>query len=858
MAESPSTAPLLGFEAHLLDQVPAAVTATDRDGVITHWNRQAEVLFGQTRGEAIGRDFRELLVDRSDLEAATEILAEVLARGLWEGEFPVRRRDGSTVLCHTTLSTIRDAAGEIQGVASVSVDITERKRADQRLAARTAVTRVLADAATLGEATPMILREVCDTLGWDVGAIWTVDKPANVIRCVDVWQQPGVDARRFEEITRETSFPPGRGLPGRVWSDRRPAWIPDVVHDPNFPRGPIAATEGIHGAFGFPIVLAGEVLGVMELFSREIREPDNELLTVMSVIGSQIGQFMERKQAEETLTRSEEELRGSRDQLEAIFQGVSEGITVQDVTGRIIYANEAAAQMIGYPSVEVLLGTPVQEIMKNFVVLSEDGSPLPLEELPGRRALLFGEVSERIILFRVLRTGEERWSWVRASPVLTQHGQVRLAVNIFHDITQERRALESQAFLADASELFAQTLEWEETLRRVAELAVPRLADWCVVSMKQEDGSVAQLLTHHADPSKLRLAEELQERFPPDPHAAQGVPEVIRTGRAELYPEISDELLAQAGQSDEHMVILRGLGLRSAMIVPLKVRGRAIGAITFVSAESGRHYEQADLALAEELARRAAMAVENARLFRERDEIARKLQESLLPPELPFIPEIELASHYHPAGAGFEVGGDFYDVFSMGGGGWGLVIGDVCGKGPDAAGLTGLVRYTIRAAAMQERKPSRILERLNEAVIQQRSDNMFCTVCFVRAKPSASGVRLTVCCGGHPLPFVVRAEGTVEPVGAPGTLLGIFPDPELRDRAFDLNRGDAMVLYTDGVIEEHAPGAVFGTERLASLLESCAGLDAKAIAGSIERAVLGFQPGSPRDDIAILVLRVRP
>jgi serine phosphatase RsbU (regulator of sigma subunit) len=159
---------------------------------------------------------------------------------------------------------------------------------------------------------------------------------------------------------------------------------------------------------------------------------------------------------------------------------------------------------------------------------------------------------------------------------------------------------------------------------------------------------------------------------------------------------------------------------------------------------------------------------------------------------------------------------------------------------------------------MQERKPSRILARLNEAVSQQRRDGVFCTVSFVRLKPGGSGARLTVCCGGHPLPFVVRADGSVESAGAPGTLLGIFGDPDLADKALDVGPGDTIVLYTDGVIEERAPGAVFGRERLASLLESCAGMDASAMAEAIDRAVMGFQPGPPRDDIAILVGRILP
>jgi serine phosphatase RsbU (regulator of sigma subunit) len=144
---------------------------------------------------------------------------------------------------------------------------------------------------------------------------------------------------------------------------------------------------------------------------------------------------------------------------------------------------------------------------------------------------------------------------------------------------------------------------------------------------------------------------------------------------------------------------------------------------------------------------------------------------------------------------------------------------------------------------MQETRPSRILSLLNEAVMQQGAEQGFCTVCYVRIRRSQAGSRITVCCAGHPLPLLLRADGTVGFIGTPGTLLGIFPDPELTDLAMDLGPGDALVLYTDGVIEEHNPSEVFGTERLADVVRSCAGLDAEGIAAAIERAVTEFPPG---------------
>jgi serine phosphatase RsbU (regulator of sigma subunit) len=274
-----------------------------------------------------------------------------------------------------------------------------------------------------------------------------------------------------------------------------------------------------------------------------------------------------------------------------------------------------------------------------------------------------------------------------------------------------------------------------------------------------------------------------------------------------------------------------------------------------VYAESGRRYGPEDLALAEDLAARAALAINNADLYRERDHIARTLQQSLLPPELPRIQHVEVAARYEAAGAGNEVGGDFYDVFETSDGNWVALIGDVCGKGPEAAAVTGLARHTVRAAAMREHTPSRVLEVLNEALLEQRGDQVFCTVAFLRLHPTPSGTRITVCVGGHPLPLVLRGDGSVETVGRPGTLVGIFPDPEFHDQAVDLAPGDAVVLFTDGVTEEHGTGGVFGRDRLSEVLRRSVGMSANGLAEAIQQAVTGFRPEPLRDDVAILVVK---
>jgi serine phosphatase RsbU (regulator of sigma subunit) len=261
------------------------------------------------------------------------------------------------------------------------------------------------------------------------------------------------------------------------------------------------------------------------------------------------------------------------------------------------------------------------------------------------------------------------------------------------------------------------------------------------------------------------------------------------------------------------------------------------------------------LALFQDLARRAALALDNARLYEERDQVARTLQRSLLPGALPDIPGVELAGRYVAAGEGNEVGGDFYDCFATGGGDWALVIGDVCGKGAEAASLTALARYTLRAAAQHTRRPQAVLLELNEALLRAELGYRFCTVLYASLTPRGDRISACLATGGHPLPMVLRADGTVETAGAPGSLVGILDEPDITEESVDLEPGDALVLVTDGVTEATAADRATGPGRLVALLAGCAGAGAEEIAEAVEKDALESQGGAARDDVAVLVAR---
>jgi two-component system sensor histidine kinase/response regulator len=297
---------------------PLCIAGTD--GYFKHVNPAWETTFGFTRQELLSRPYLEF-VHPDDREATAAEAAEI-ASGCSTVSFENRYRckDGSYKWLLWS-AVIRPERGLIYAIAA---DITERKRGEARLAAQHAVTRVLAEAPTLASATPLVLQAICEGLDWSVGAIWRVDQKEKLLRCVETWHMPSAQFKEFDQRTHSQTFHVGVGLPGRVWEQAQPAWIEDVPHDANFPRASIAAKEGLHAAFGFPILLGADVLGVLEFFSHEIQQPDRRLLEMMSAIGSQIGQFIERKEAEEALRMYARDLETARKRAEEATRAKSE------------------------------------------------------------------------------------------------------------------------------------------------------------------------------------------------------------------------------------------------------------------------------------------------------------------------------------------------------------------------------------------------------------------------------------------------------------------------------------------------------------------------------------------------------
>jgi PAS domain S-box-containing protein len=961
----------------IVETANEGIWLSDAESRTTYVNSRMAQMLGYSPHEMLGRSCFDFMDDANQAESQRRFKQH--QQGIGEQtEFCFRCKDGSPLWVQSNTNPIVNDSGECIGVLGMITDITERKRAEQHVAVQYAVSRVLAEATTLSDAVPTILQSLCQSLGWQVGMIWRLDRQANVLRYVESWHTPTVNMDEFEAANQHTTFSLGSGLPGRIWASGQPTWISNLIEEGNFPRAVLADQAGLHAVFGFPIRLGNDVLGVIECFSDKIQEPDEDLLRMMAIIGSQIGQFMERR-------RVEEELAESQKLFLSFMNNIPGTAFIKDEQGRYLFTNPVGerlvnrklADIVGKTDFDLMPAQVAQSIRDNDIAIFTTGQPIeeletlpqgdgshywmsfkfPVQDASGKQMLagMSFDITERKRLEEALRESEQRyrllaeslpqlvwtgqpdgqtdycnqhwynytgltqeqtlgdgwtcalhpddreqtkarwqkavetgesyqieyrlkravdgqyrwhlasigpvynssgqlikwvgtaiditerkraeealrasenlyrtlseavpnfiWScdnegkvdfvnlrwleytgmkleelnaggleqvshpddlpqvmqqWERAkqkgeplevecryrrkdglyrwfmvravslqdgvgnsvkwigtttdiherkqaemalqksetllnallasSPIgfafldndlryiqanealaainglpLTEHlghtvwevlseqapqiatiaqqvmqtqepllnwevsgatnpagvhrhclvsyypvclpeGQV-LGVGVTSmDITDRKRTEQAQQFLAEASQVLSSSLDYQTTLTSIAQLIVPQVADWCTVHLVEEDGSVQSLATTHANPAKIAWAQEINQKYPFDPNAPRGLAQVLRTGQSELYSDIPDYLLVEAARDAEHLQLLREVGFTSVMMVPLVVRGRTLGAISFIAAESGRRYALADLVLAEELAHRAALAVENARLYRQ-------------------------------------------------------------------------------------------------------------------------------------------------------------------------------------------------------------------------------------------------
>jgi GAF domain-containing protein len=401
-------------------------------------------------------------------------------------------------------------------------------------------------------------------------------------------------------------------------------------------------------------------------------------------------------------------------------------------------------------------------------------------------------------------------------------------------------------FLTEASAELASSLDYQATLRRVAWLGVPEFADWCSISLL-EDGDLRTLAVAHVDPEKVAFAEELQRRYPTDPSDPHGSWNVIRTRKSELIPVITDDLLVASARDEEHLRLARELNLRSAVSAPLIAHGKVLGVMTWVSADEGRLFSDADLSFVEDLAQRAAVAIDNAQLHSETREAAVRLQQAVLPDRLPAVDGWEFASYYSPSGR-TEVGGDFYDILRVGDK-VAFFVGDVMGRGVTAAAAMAQMRAAVRSYVALDPSPESVVRRL-DTMFEMYGYSQLVTLVYVLVDDARKELRIVN--AGHPPPVLLHEDGSLDTLSQMVTApLGLGQEDRAEFRV-SLADTDTLLLYTDGLIERRDEDIDVGQGRLTAMCSTLAHHDLEAC---LEELVVSVRDHTREDDVAALAAR---
>jgi PAS domain S-box-containing protein len=835
------------LDATLLDHVQVAVIVTDLEGRIVDCNRYAAELFGTRLEQLVGAPSGELSLVPLDRDLVREIAERLVDGKTWEGDFRVRRRDGSDVFLRAVESGVFDDAGRLCAVVSIAADVTQPRRASRRLVAQQELTRALAAAADLEDASRRILEIARERLEWSFGALWEVDGDA--LRCVEVSAADDVDPS-FAAETLAARLRRGEGLPGRVWVSGEALELVDVSDDPGFPRSARARAAGLGRAIAVPVTGTEDVLGVLELFSVGTAPTDADLVGALGAFGIQLGQFLERRRAQESVRVSEA-------RKTAMLEAALDPVVSIDDHGCVVEWNGAAERTFGWRRDEAV-GRPMHELIVPPArrEAHRDGLRRHLED--GRRTLLDRRVEttarrrdgiEIPIELAVTRT-EDLGRPMFTAFLRDMSARVRAEAERDELVQREHAARTRLELLTRLGDILTVDLDAAARLQAIASVLLPVFADVCAVITREAEGPIRFAALAHADPEKQALIDSvLQWRaFPVEGNVSPGV---VITGEPVIIEEVAAGMFDAAFPDQHERAVISELDLRSVLVVPLVGGDGPIGALGFGSSDPDRRYGADDLALAEEIARRFAPAVEGAfRLDQERA-VAETLQRSLLPEHLPAISELELAARYLPSAAGVSVGGDWYDVLSLPDGRVLLAIGDVVGHGVPAAAVMGRARAALQFCALAEIAPGELLTRLNTFFAAAEPGATMLTV-FVAIYDPATG-RITYANAGHPPPTVRLEDGGVrfldEVRGAP---LGADANHSYVECGESLPTGATVVLYTDGLVERRRESLDAGFARLLdALADAPVGVD-DLLDHLVERLL---SDTVPVDDVALVAFR---
>jgi GAF domain-containing protein/anti-sigma regulatory factor (Ser/Thr protein kinase) len=769
--------------------------------------------------------------------------------------------------------------------------IVTAQRVSDRAARLQSVTAALGGATSAADVAKVVVSEGIAALGASGGSVLVPDSDEHL----DVVGSVGyadVLVDRLRDERRDAQLP-------AAWAMRRrePVWLESrQERDELFPEL-IGLEPRSVSLCAVPLIAADRVMGALRFSFDSPRLFDDDERSFVTALAAQTAQALERgalydaqraarnaaEELADRLARLQQvtaELTGARDveEIADIVVGhassalgsplASMSLLVDDDTLRVIRlhgASEATRQR--WETFPVSANLPGSEAVRtNSVVVVRS-----VEELERRFPLLAGQSpSDRTLVCIPLSVGSRRLGVISLSfPVQTDvddpaHLQFLTtlaeacsqALERAQALLDARTAGDKLSFLADASAVLARSLDYRTTLSNLARLVVPRLADWCVVQVLDE-GVLRTVAVTHTDPAKVEFAREMSERYPVDLDAPTGVSHVLRTGLPELYPEITDEMVVASARDEDHLRIIRELGLRSYLIVPLTAAGTTFGTISLVSAESGKHFGPDDLAFVEDLARRAAVAVANAEEFRrqkgrlaEITRIAEVVQHAILPPVPSRAGNLDLCTAYVSAAREALIGGDLYEVVAVPGA-VRLIIGDVRGKGLDAVRLATVVLGEFRAAAVERDDITSLARQMDARLRPYLGDEDFVTALI--AEVDSDGLASVVCCG-HP-PAVLFSGGEWSYLGGSDSLpLGLGADPAAVTT--QLSPGDRLLLYTDGILEARDPQGRF--IELEKIAEELAYGPLETVLDRIHQSLLDAVGSELADDLALLVAEYRP
>lgn len=695
---------------------------------------------------------------------------------------------------------------------------------------------------SLDQVAPRFLEIVADLLRWEAGALWEVAGEEKPLRLVTGWSAADLDARPLWRRSRELSFTKGTGLPGDAWRTGQIALAPDYRDYPTTaPRYEVAAELGLEAALAIPVPTGSpeDVLAVAEFHTTSFNPTSEELMGLLSGFADQLGTFIARRRAEAKSAEAER----FRNHLAEVVRGTQDAVLSKDLDGVVTSWNPAAFRLYGY-NAEEAIGRHI-----SFLVPPDhkDEEKVILERVKR------GERLETYETERLRADGTRIAVSLTVSPIRSPMRGLIGASVVARDITAEVRRRRAQEFLVAASRLLDSSLDPTETARTIVSTAVPELADLCLIDFRRADDWLGDTVVAGANPEMAARLERIRREQPLDPSGEHPVAQVLRLNQPMVWRDLkAPEVVDKVSQSSEHLQLMEDAGYNSAAVVPLLARGRSLGALSFLHAHQDMRYDSGDLEFLAELGERAALALDNARLYQERDRVAKNLQRGLRPPRPAAVDGLEISVVFEAAGEGIEVGGDLYDVLPNEDGCW-LVVGDVAGKGSTAAGVSVAVRHSVRGLVRELDEPDEVLRRVNELLIGGESLNDFATAMLVRLRREGDGWSLVLAAAGHP-PAVLATAAGPELLGG-GTMLGAWPEPNVERHERTLTGSETLALCTDGWLEAGTVTSHRGPEAFAEMTQSLSGLGLEEMTERLRADAVGRSPGSLRDDLVVLAVR---